>query len=280
MQIIKTISDLRQALKAHRQNSERIALVPTMGALHEGHLSLVRLAKKHADCVVMSVFVNPTQFNDKKDLATYPRDLEADIKNAEAVGVDLVFAPEVNEMYPQQSGISTSVQAGDCAEGLCGSKRPGHFNGVVTVVSMLFNIVNPDYAVFGEKDYQQLMVIRQMVDTMHYPIEIIAAPIIREESGLALSSRNQLLSTEDKKRACIISKTLFAAQSAVKNGESSAAAIKSQVESKLKDAGFIIDYVEVMHPTKLHSIEKIEGGAQLLVAVFLGEVRLIDNVRL
>lgn len=280
-----TIDCVRENVSNAKKNGQRVSFVPTMGALHDGHLSLVEVAKRCSNYVVMSVFVNPTQFNDPRDLVAYPRMLEEDIRKATNSGVDLLFAPSEMEMYPscQPECISKSckVLAGSRADGLCGATRPGHFDGVVTVVSKLFNIVQADVAVFGEKDYQQASVIKQMVQDLHIPIEIITAPLVRELDGLAMSSRNLLLSAEDRKSACEISKTLFAAKDMVSNGQCGVSDIRDYVSNQLLKTGKLaIDYISIVDTITLDPIDdKIVNSAQLLVAVFCGGVRLIDNVR-
>ena len=281
MEIHHTIEALQAALAAQRRQGRRIVLVPTMGALHAGHLSLVQLARAHGECVVMSVFVNPTQFNSRRDLETYPRELEKDIAKTREGGVDVLFAPAEEEMYsPASPGSLTCVKAGRRANGLCGATRPGHFDGVVTVVSMLFNVVAPDAAVFGEKDYQQLRVIEALVDDLHYPIRIVPAPLVREPDGLAMSSRNALLSADERRRALSISKALLGARARVARGVRRSEAIKDQVRAALVEQGLRVDYVEVVDVDTLEPLAEIEKSAQLLAAAFAGQVRLIDNVRL
>ena len=218
MLIVKTVSELRAQLEALRSQGKRIGLVPTMGALHEGHLSLVELARERADYAVMTIFVNPIQFNNSEDLAKYPRTFQTDLAKAKAAGVNLLFAPDESEIYPE--GIAgTRVLAGECSLGLCGATRPGHFDGVVTVVSILFNLVNPDIAVFGEKDFQQLRVIQQLVRDLHFGVEIISGPIVRDEDGLAMSSRNLRLSPEERYAALYIPRSLQKASELVAGGE-------------------------------------------------------------
>ena len=212
---VETIKDARSHVLVHKIVGRKVALVPTMGALHEGHLHLVDVAKQHADLVVMSIFVNPTQFNSSQDLTNYPRQLEADIEAASKAGVDILFAPNEEEIYSSRDLTYCSVKAGSRSLGLCGAKRPGHFDGVVTVVSILFNIINPDIAVFGEKDYQQLKVLEQLVMDLKFNIEIIPAKLIRDKNGLALSSRNALLSAKQITQALSISKSLKLAQDLV-----------------------------------------------------------------
>lgn len=278
------IPEVRSILNAQRSQGKRIGVVPTMGALHEGHMSLVRVIKPHCDYVVLWLFLNPTQFNNPSDYERYPRTLERDTALAAEEGVDLVFAPGVEEIYP--AGLdaygekrSVRVYAGDRSRGYCGAKRPGHFDGVVHVVAALFNILQPDVAVFGEKDYQQLQVIRQMVEDLHFGIEIIAAPLIRDKNGLALSSRNELLGAGSA-GPLSISRALRMAQESVIAGERDVSRIKELVRREIESAGLKPDYAEVADAETLRALEQISGPAQLLVAAYAGEVRLIDNVRL
>ncbi len=284
MEVIYSISEIRQRLKQVRALNKRIGVVPTMGALHQGHMSLVRRIKPHCDYLVMWIFLNPTQFNSIADYEKYPRVLDEDCRLAADSGVDLVFAPKVEDIYP--SGLhayterrSCRVTAGGRSWELCGDRRPGHFDGVVHIVSVLFNLIQPDIAVFGEKDYQQLRVIEQLVQDLHYNIEIIAAPLIRDESGLALSSRNKLLA-EGADAPLSISRALLKAKDLVAAGECSAAAITDMVRREMEQTGLIVDYVEICDTETLRPLEHIERQAQLLVAAFAGQVRLIDNLRL
>ena len=282
MIVVNFSAELSAKLAVIRKNSGRIALVPTMGALHQGHLNLLELAKRHADQVILSIFVNPTQFNSKQDLDKYPRTLDHDLALATQAGVDVVFTPTVSEIY-RDSSASGSVQivAGSRAAGLCGATRPGHFDGVVTIVSILFNLIRPDCAVFGAKDYQQLRVIEQLVSDLHYPIEIISAPIVRDQDGLALSSRNVRLSTTERAKALAIPQALSAASAAVAAGEKSAANIIADVRKSLESSGAEkIDYIEIVDVSTLQPLQKITMQAQLLIAAFYGGVRLIDNIRL
>jgi len=281
MKVVKSILELREALGAYRKASKKLALVPTMGALHEGHLSLFRLARREADVVAASVFVNPTQFNSKEDLEKYPRTLEADLKALDGVETDLVFAPEQSEIFPTNIEQSTRVLAGEASLGLCGAARPGHFNGVVQIVAILFNLFRPDIAVFGEKDYQQLKVLESLNHDLHFGIRILRAPLVREKDGLALSSRNSRLSAEDRKYALKISESLFKASKLFKSGEKRVEKLKELINSNLSESGhLIIDYVEIVDTETLEPLASINSSAQLCVAVFCGSVRLIDNIRL
>lgn len=291
------ISALRTALQAYRgrNNSEldglqRIALVPTMGNLHEGHLELVRIAKQFADVVVLSIFVNPTQFGAGEDFDSYPRTLDEDVLKLATVDADYVFAPSIDEMYPVLPP-PTSVLAGAITTQLCGQSRPGHFDGVGIVVSKLFNIVQPDVAVFGQKDYQQLAIIKQLVRDLSYPIEIIGAPIIRAEDGLALSSRNQYLSAGERQIAPVLHRELQRLAYQLKSDELSEQQTKSllaETYTRITDAGFTIDYLEiktgeldfVMNDSvssyaEVFNIERKD--LIILVAAWLGRARLLDN---
>jgi pantoate--beta-alanine ligase len=279
MIVIKDIESLRAVLKSHRISQNSISLVPTMGALHEGHLSLVEVAKKNSNVVCMSIFVNPLQFNSAEDFKNYPITLEEDLKQAEKAGVDLVFVPSTEELYPKGQQPVRLI-AGSCAGGLCGSTRPGHFDGVVTVVSILFNLFNPDVAVFGEKDFQQLKVIEQLVRDLHFDVKILAAPLVRQEDGLALSSRNLRLSAAERVQALSISKALFWAKEAVNQGATEVKMIKERVYSELTANGIKVDYVEIVDCQRISPVNKIEKQAQLAVAGFVGDVRLIDNISL
>lgn len=284
MLVIRSEDEVRKVLFEERKCGKRIGLVPTMGALHQGHLSLVEVLKPHCDYVVMWVFLNPVQFNSKADYERYPTDLERDVELARDAGVDLVFAPELEEIYPRGLDAyyeqkSCRVFAGDCSEGLCGAGRPGHFDGVAHVVCLFFNILRPDVAVFGEKDYQQVRVVQQLVDDLHMGVELITAPILREESGLALSSRNQLL-TEKREASLSISRALIKARDAVASGETSVEKLHNLLSSEMRAAGLEIEYIELRHTETLEPLDVLSDQAQLLVAAFAGEVRLIDNMRL
>lgn len=273
--ITKTAEELHKALYERVSQGGRVALVPTMGALHEGHLSLVTLAKAHAEHVVMSVFVNPTQFGPNEDFDKYPRTLDADIAMAEKAGVAILYAPDVADMYGE--GIATMVTVGDIANDWCGKTRPGHFNGVATVVLKLLNRALPHVAVFGEKDYQQLCVIRQVVEDLDMPVEIIGAPTMREADGLAMSSRNRYLDEAQRKSAPKMYETLRLLAQRIQSGQEVAAALK-EGESLLKYAGFRLDYLALVDADTLLPQERYEAPARLLAAGWLGTTRLIDNV--
>lgn len=279
MKVIEKAAEMRAFSRAARAAGEAVAFVPTMGFLHEGHASLLDAGRDRGAKLVLSIFVNPTQFDRKDDLDKYPRDLEADLKIAEARGVDAVFLPQAEEMYPE--GYETFVSVGPLAEPLCGAKRPGHFRGVTTVVSKLFNIVEPDCAFFGAKDYQQLAVIRRMTLDLSLPVEIVGMPIIREEDGLAMSSRNARLSADQRETSLALYRSIGAVRDAFAGGERNARALESVAKETLARAGELaIDYAEVRDAASLQSVETITDKALYAVAAFVGEVRLIDNTEL
>jgi pantoate--beta-alanine ligase len=273
--LVRTVNDLRQRLAGPRQARERIALVPTMGALHEGHLSLVALAKSKAERVVASIFVNPLQFGPREDLNRYPRDEAGDLAKLEGAGADLVFAPDTAEMYPD--GFSTRVSVGDLTEDLCGANRPNHFDGVATVVTKLLVQCGPDLAVFGEKDYQQLLVIKRLVRDLNLPVEILGGPIVREMDGLALSSRNAYLSPAERKTAPLLYQTTFEVAADLSKGRGADDAAEAG-RFKLEAEGFRVDYVAVRDPETLKPLSGPVKRARVLAAAYLGRTRLIDNV--
>jgi pantoate--beta-alanine ligase len=274
--IIRNVKDLRAELGKWREAGETIALVPTMGALHGGHLSLIAIAKAKASRVVVSIFVNPTQFGPKEDLARYPRDEAGDIDKLAKAGADLVFAPSVEEMYPE--GASTSVKVVDLTDDLCGAARPQHFEGVATIVTKLLLQCAPDFAVFGEKDYQQLLVIKRLVRDLFIPVEIIGAPIVREADGLALSSRNVYLSAAERVKAPLLHQTLSATASDLAEGCGADVAAEA-ARFKLEAAGFRVDYVAVRDADTLAPLSgPPRVASRVLAAVRLGATRLIDNV--
>jgi pantoate--beta-alanine ligase len=255
-----------------------VGLVPTMGAFHEGHLSLMRRARE-CGCVVVSVFVNPTQFGAGEDYQRYPRELDRDAALARKVGVDVLFAPSVEDIYP--AGGSTFVEVTGLTEGLCGAHRPGHFRGVATVVAKLLNIVAPDRAYFGEKDYQQLQVVRRMVRDLRIPIEIVACPTVREPDGLAMSSRNAYLSPEERRAAAVLSCALTTAQAMVRAGTMGADDLLTRTAEIIAAEPLArLQYAELVHPETLTPVESVGPEAVLALAVFIGETRLIDNLRL
>jgi pantoate--beta-alanine ligase len=272
---VRTVTDLRQSLAPWRKAGERIALVPTMGALHDGHLSLVALAKSNADRVVASIFVNPTQFGPREDFNRYPRDEAGDLLKLDAAGANLVFVPETAEMYPH--GFSTNVGVSDLTEDLCGASRPNHFDGVATVVTKLLLQCAPDLALFGEKDYQQLLMIKRLVRDLDFPVEILGGPIVREKDGLALSSRNAYLSPSERKTAPLLYQTIVAVANDLRQGRGADDAAAAG-RFKLEAAGFQVDYVAVRDPETLKPLSGPVERARVLAAVQLGRTRLIDNV--
>ena len=276
MNTVKTIEEARNQVKAWKKEGYSIALVPTMGYLHEGHASLIKRAAKENEKVVVSIFVNPIQFGPNEDLASYPRDLCRDTLICEDAGADLIFAPEASEMYCLDALTNVSVM--ELTAGLCGSKRPGHFDGVCTVVSKLFNIVPADKAYFGEKDAQQLAVIKRMVRDLNFDIEIIGCPIVREEDGLAKSSRNTYLSSKEREAALILNKSLIKGKEVLVAGEKSAELLKEIIKKQLESEILAkVDYIEVVDALSLNAVELIDKPILVAIAVFIGKTRLIDN---
>lgn len=277
LKTVRTVKELRKHVAKWRADGKSMALVPTMGALHDGHLGLVKLAKKKADKAIVSIFVNPTQFAPTEDLSRYPRDEAGDLQKLESVDADLVWAPDVAEMYPE--GFSTAIAPGSAAEGLEGAIRPHHFGGVATVCCKLFSQVTPDIAIFGEKDYQQLIVLRQMVRDLNLPLKLIGAPTRRAKDGLALSSRNAYLSEAERAIAPELHAALAALSAEVGSGADIAAGI-ANAKVRLLTVGFAsVDYIEVRDAETLQPIERADGRPlRILAAVRLGKTRLIDNV--
>lgn len=276
MEIVERIAEVREIIAGQKEKGTHIALVPTMGYLHQGHLTLVKQAKQEGVFVVMSIFVNPLQFGPKEDLSLYPRDLEHDTKLAREAGVDLIFHPSVEEMYPQKN--RTTVEVSELGNALCGLSRPVHFRGVTTVVSKLFHIVQPDRAYFGQKDYQQYLIVRQMVRDLNFPIEVIAVPIVREKDGLALSSRNVFLTPEQRQEAVVLSKSLAEAETLIHQGERSVERIEEKIRRKItEESSGEIDYVEVRSAEDLVKSEIINEPIVIALAVKFGTTRLIDN---
>ncbi|WHP05161.1 MULTISPECIES: pantoate--beta-alanine ligase [Acinetobacter] len=271
-----TIQGLTASLAPARSTKKLIGFVPTMGNLHEGHLSLVRAAKKICDVVVVSIFVNPIQFGVGEDFDSYPRTLEQDSRLLADVGCDIIFAPSVEQMYGTQPRL-TNISVGQITDDLCGKSRPGHFDGVAVVVTKLFNIVQPDFAFFGQKDYQQLAVIRQLVQDLNMPLEVIGVPIVRAEDGLALSSRNGYLSEQQRVIAPTIYQLLKQAEQQLHEGQALAQVLES-ISNQLTQAGFVVDYVEARQ-TNLQPIEQFDRNMVLFVAAKLGTTRLIDNLQ-
>ncbi len=267
---------LRRRAEAARHAGQRIAFVPTMGYLHRGHVSLLEAARERGDLVVLSIFVNPTQFGPNEDLSRYPRDLEGDLAKAEAAGVDLAFVPGERDMYPEPP--LTFIDVRQLSDGLCGASRPGHFAGVATVVTKLFHIVLPHVALFGEKDFQQLAIIRRMVRDLDLDVEIVGMPIVREPDGLAMSSRNAYLSPAERQDALALSGALAAAESQFSTGERSAHEIVAAAAATLATVPTArIDYIELRDAETLATVTQIERPAVLALAVFVGKTRLIDN---
>lgn len=273
--VVKTIDEVRQYVKLWRKEGKTVGLVPTMGYLHEGHKSLIERAVKENDCVVVSDFVNPTQFGPNEDFETYPRDIQADAVLCEAAGAKLIFNPEPSEMYHD---ALTTVSVDKITKVLCGKTRPTHFNGVCTVVSKLFNIVMPDKAYFGQKDAQQLCVVKKMVKDLNFDIEIVGCPIIREADGLAKSSRNTYLSAEERKAALCLSRSLKLGRSMIESGETNAAKITQAMKADInKEPLARIDYVEIVNIETLEPAVDASGHILAAMAVYIGKTRLIDN---
>ena len=274
--LVKKINELRSLIKLWRKEGLSIGYVPTMGALHEGHESLIRKAVKENDKVVVSVFVNPTQFGPNEDYNSYPRNIDKDLEICMDAGANVVFNPEPSEMY--YDNRSTSVSVSNLTSVLCGAKRPGHFDGVCLVISKFLNIVTPDRAYFGEKDAQQVAVIKRMVRDLNIDVEIVACPIIREEDGLAKSSRNTYLSNEERKAALVLSRSLNKSKEMLKQGERKADIIKQIIKKEInKEPLAKIDYVEIVDSESLENVETIEKSILIPIAVYIGKTRLIDN---
>lgn len=277
IKIVKTVDQVRKEVNEWKKQGLKVGLVPTMGYLHEGHKSLIDKAYEENDKVVVSVFVNPIQFAPNEDLATYPRDLERDAKLCQEAGASLIFNPEPENMY--HDNFCTYIDMDNLTKGLCGKTRPSHFRGVCTVVGKLFNIVKPDRAYFGQKDAQQLAVIKRMVRDLNFDLEIVACPIIREEDGLAKSSRNTYLSKEERQAALILSKSLAAGREMIENGEKSAKAVLEKIENIIKTEKLAkIDYVEAVDFENIEPIEEIKSSVLIAIAVYIGKTRLIDNI--
>jgi len=277
MRISKTIAETRAAVRELRAAGRTVGLVPTMGALHAGHVSLVRAARKQCDAVVVSLFVNPTQFGPNEDFAKYPRTWDSDCALLEREGVDLIFAPGAEEMYPV--GASTFVEVECVSDRLDGASRPGHFRGVATVVAKLFHIVAPDKAFFGQKDAAQVAVLRRMVRDLNFDLELVSCPTVREADGLALSSRNRYLSAEERGQALVLSRALRRVEERIAQGVlESAALIREAQEMLAAEAGVRVDYLRIVDPSSLEDVADVCGGALVAVAAVVGTTRLIDNV--
>ena len=276
MNTIQSVSDMQQWASTTREAGKKIAFVPTMGFLHEGHVALMREGKRGGDYLVVSIFVNPTQFGVGEDYEDYPRDLEGDAEKVSSAGGDIIFAPSVKEMYP--SGYQTFVAVEKVTQNLCGASRPTHFQGVTTVVAKLFNIIKPHVAIFGEKDYQQLVTIRQMTRDLNFDIEIIGMPTIREEDGLAMSSRNKYLSSEERKQALCLVSALNQVEKLFQGGEKNSKKLIARAAEIIRvQPAAAIDYVKVCHPETIEDLEWIDDRALMALAVKIGKTRLIDN---
>jgi len=279
MRICNTIDDMRAACRAARRGGQRLGFVPTMGALHEGHLSLVRAARAACDIVAASIFVNPLQFAPNEDLAKYPRTFERDRELLAREGVELLFAPSTEEMYP--AGAVTWVTVEELSGKLDGRSRPGHFRGVTTVVAKLFHIVEPDAAFFGQKDAAQVAIIRRMVRDLNLPVEIVACPIVREPDGLAMSSRNAYLDEQQRKQALVLHRALLRVQKSWEGGERDAAKLAAAGRKEFAEEKSVrLDYLEIVDPHNLDSLTSTSQGALIAVAAFVGTTRLIDNILL
>ncbi len=276
MEIIKSVSEMQQWVASVRDVDETISFVPTMGFLHQGHVSLLDEGRRRGDKLVLSIFVNPTQFGQGEDFEDYPRDLQQDSQLAEQAGVDVIFAPTAKQMYP--NGYATYVDVEGITNTLCGASRPGHFRGVCTVVSKLFNIIQPQVAIFGQKDFQQLAVIQRMIQDLNLPVEILGLPIYRESDGLAMSSRNVYLTEEQRPQALVLSQSLARARELVAAGQKDVAAIISELKTKInQQPAARIDYVQICHQLTLKDQLEVDNDSVLLLAVYIGKTRLIDN---
>ena len=279
MKVVTSSEQVHAAVRTAKAQDQRVGFVPTMGALHEGHLSLVRAARQRCRFVVASVFVNPTQFGPNEDFKTYPRNLERDRQMLEAEGVSLLFAPEVEEIYP--SGANTFVTVEGLSDKLCGRSRPGHFRGVTTVVSKLFNIVEPEVAFFGQKDAAQAAIIRKMVRDLKFDVQVVVCPIVREADGLAMSSRNAYLTPTERKQALVLFRALSRVQTLADQGEANAHKLIGAAKSVFAEEPAVrLDYVEAVNPESLEALSDISKGALVALAAFVGKTRLIDNILL
>jgi len=278
MRIVTKSEDMQRLSIEYKRQGKTVGLVPTMGYLHEGHTSLINIAHKYADVVVVSIFVNPIQFGPSEDYDRYPRDIERDKEILEKMGVDVMFYPSVDDMYPK--GFTTYVEVKGLSDKLCGRYRPGHFRGVTTVVAKLFNIVMPDVAVFGEKDAQQAIIIKRMVRDLNFPVKIIVGPTVREPDGLAMSSRNEYLTEEERKVAPAIYQSLLLAKGLVEQGERDTSKIIAAMQEFLSKYDRIkVEYIEIVDKEELNPIERLEKGEALIaIAAYLGKARLIDNI--
>ena len=276
MEIITTVQNMQDLVLAAREQGKTIAFVPTMGFLHEGHLSLMTEGRQRCDLLVLSIFVNPTQFGQGEDFDSYPRDLTRDAELAQSAGVDFIFAPTAEQMYPK--GYATTIHIDGLTDNLCGASRPGHFDGVTTVVAKLFNIVQPHQAFFGMKDFQQLAVIQQMVRDLNMPVEVVGMPIVRERDGLAMSSRNTKLSEELRREGLSLIDAIRQVIAAATGGETSSAALIELARQRIKqEADAAIDYIQICNNQTLQDVSTIDDHSVILLAVHFGTIRLIDN---
>lgn len=278
MLVVNNKQELTDHIAEWRHNDEHVALVPTMGSLHAGHLALVELAREHAERVVVSIFVNPTQFGEGEDFEKYPQTLDMDTRRLKTTAADLLFAPNVDAVYPFGIENATTVSVPGLTENFCGAARPGHFDGVTTVVARLFALVQPDVAVFGQKDYQQQLVIRRMVEDMNLPVSIITSETIRDDDGLALSSRNGFLTEEQRARAPALYKALSSVGQELQNGRRNFSELESAANQKLVDAGFEVDYFAIRRAQNLEIPDRDCDDLVVLTAAHLGDARLIDNI--
>jgi pantoate--beta-alanine ligase len=276
VEVINSVEEMQQIAEELKLSGKTLALVPTMGFFHDGHLELMRVARQRADVVMISIFVNPTQFGQNEDLSTYPRDLQGDLSKAGEVGVDFAFVPSVQEMYPDD--FQTKVSVEKVTKHLCGISRPTHFRGVTTVVAKLFNIAKPHIAVFGQKDFQQLTVVSRMVLDLNMDVRIVGVPTVREPDGLAMSSRNTYLNPEERSSALCLKKSLDLARNLVNQGEGQASKLIKAIEALILSHPLAqIDYVNLCHPVTMEDVETLEGETLLALAVKVGKTRLIDN---
>jgi len=273
MKVIKTINEMR---KLTIEMSGTVGFIPTMGYLHHGHLSLVRLAKKKNDHVVVSIFVNPKQFQPNEDFASYPRDTEKDLQLLQDANIDAVFLPNVSEMYPEN--FATYITIESLSKKLEGKSRPGHFQGVATIVAKLFNIIQPQQAYFGQKDAQQVVIMKKMVSDLQFPVEIVVGPTIREQDGLAMSSRNVYLSEKERKEATILFQSLKLAEELIRKGERNPVSVKKEMNDFIKKSVGVVDYISLADPDTLDEVENIKKNTLVSLAVFFGKTRLIDNI--
>ena len=275
--VLRTIPETRRWVQSERTSSRTLGLVPTMGSFHEGHLSLIRRARQSCDRTMVSIFVNPLQFAPGEDYVRYPRDLDRDLSLATREGVAAVFHPETEKMYP--NGIVTSIGVGKLGEALCGASRPGHFQGVATVVAKLFNIVQPDLAFFGQKDAQQTLIMKTMTQELNWPLQIVVCPTVREPDGVAYSSRNSYLSAEERSRASVLYRSLRLAENLIHSGARDAAGVEGEMRKMIQDvSGAELDYARVVDPVTLEALQQINGEVLAAVAVRFGKTRLIDNL--